>query len=95
MTEFAVHGGADHRGTVGKLAPGLFAQEGRCWRIVYAEPSRPPDTLHDVGGVGWPMEVPKWLDEGVVVRTARRRAAWARRVRELSSNSSHATLFPT
>ena len=30
MTEFAIFGGVDHRGTVGKVAPGLFAQEGRC-----------------------------------------------------------------
>jgi hypothetical protein len=38
MTEFAIYGGVDHRGTVGKVAPGLFAQEGRCWRMVYANP---------------------------------------------------------
>ena len=35
MTEFAIYGGVDHRDTVGKVAPGLFAQEGRCWRMVY------------------------------------------------------------
>jgi hypothetical protein len=38
MTEFAIYGGVDHRGTVGKIAPGLFAQEGRCWRMVYENP---------------------------------------------------------
>jgi hypothetical protein len=38
MTEFAIFGGVDHRGTVGKVAPGLFAQEGRCWRMVYENP---------------------------------------------------------
>jgi hypothetical protein len=35
MTEFAIYGGVDHRGTVGKIAPELFAQKGRCWRFVY------------------------------------------------------------
>ena len=38
MTEFATHGGVDHRYTVGKVAPGLLAQEGRCWRMIYANP---------------------------------------------------------
>ena len=38
MTEFAIYGGVDHRGTVGKVAPGLFAQEGRCWRMIYENP---------------------------------------------------------
>ena len=38
MTEFAIFGGVDHRGTVGKVAPGLFAQERRCWRMIYANP---------------------------------------------------------
>jgi hypothetical protein len=37
MTEFAIYGGVDHRGTVGKVAPGLFAQEGRCWRMVFGK----------------------------------------------------------
>ncbi len=38
MTEFAIYGGVDHRNTVGKVAPGLFAQEGRCWRMIYENP---------------------------------------------------------
>jgi hypothetical protein len=38
MTEFAIYGGVDHRDTIGKVAPGLFAQEGRCWRMIYANP---------------------------------------------------------
>jgi hypothetical protein len=38
MTDFATHGGVDHRYTVGKVAPGLLAQEGRFWRMIYANP---------------------------------------------------------
>jgi hypothetical protein len=38
MTEFAISGGVDHRGTVGTVAPGLLAQEGRCWRMIYENP---------------------------------------------------------
>jgi hypothetical protein len=38
MTEFAIYGGVDHRDTIGKVAPGVFAQEGRCWRMIYANP---------------------------------------------------------
>jgi hypothetical protein len=38
MTEFAISGGVDRRGTVGKVAPGLFVQEGRCWRTIYENP---------------------------------------------------------
>ena len=38
------------------------------------EPSRTWDTLHAAGGIGRPVEVPQGLDEGVVVRAARRRA---------------------
>jgi hypothetical protein len=32
---YSIYSGVDHLGTVGKAAPGLFAQEGRCWRMVY------------------------------------------------------------
>jgi hypothetical protein len=34
MTEFAIYGGVDHRGTVGKVAFGLFAQEAHSDRQV-------------------------------------------------------------
>jgi hypothetical protein len=27
---YSIYGGIDHRGTIGKLAPGIFAQEDRC-----------------------------------------------------------------
>jgi hypothetical protein len=39
------------------------------------EPSGPWNALYAAGGVGRPVEVPEGLDEGVVVRAARRRAA--------------------
>ena len=35
---YSIYSGVDHLGTVGKVAPGLFAQEGQCWRMVYANP---------------------------------------------------------
>jgi hypothetical protein len=35
MVAFAINPGVDHRDTIGKVAPGLFAQEGRCWRMIY------------------------------------------------------------
>lgn len=31
--------GVDQLGIVGTVAPGIFAQEGRCWRFVYENPS--------------------------------------------------------
>jgi hypothetical protein len=37
MTEFAINPGVDHRDTIGKVAPGIFAQEGRCLRFVYGD----------------------------------------------------------
>lgn len=74
MTEFAIYGGVDNRGTVGRVAPGLFAQEGRCWRMIYENPVGQERALHGAGGVGWPVEVIEGLDEGMVVRTSRRRS---------------------
>ena len=34
-----MYDGTDENGIVGTVAPGLFAQEGRCWRMVYATQS--------------------------------------------------------
>jgi hypothetical protein len=74
MTEFAISGGVDHLNTVGKVAPGLFAQEGRCWRMVYENPvGHPTFCMEPV--VGRTVEVQEGLDEGVVVRAALRRVA--------------------
>jgi hypothetical protein len=38
MTTYSIYSGVDNLGTVGKVAPGLFAQEGRCWRTIYENP---------------------------------------------------------
>jgi hypothetical protein len=38
------------------------------------EPSGPGDTLHAAGEAGRAVEVSRWLDEGLVVRSTRRRA---------------------
>jgi hypothetical protein len=48
---YSIYGGVDHLGTVGTVAPGLFAQEGRCWLIVYENP---------VGQGGHCMEPVAW-----------------------------------
>jgi hypothetical protein len=48
---YSIYSGIDHRGTVGKVAPGLFAQEGRCWPMVYWNP---------VGHSGHCMEPVEW-----------------------------------
>ena len=73
---YRINPGVDHLGTVGKVAPGLFAHEGRCWRMIYEnQVCYGTHTLHAAGRVGRVGEVPRWLDESVVVRAARRRAA--------------------
>jgi hypothetical protein len=38
VTMYLIYDGTVPRGTAGKVAPGLFAQEGRCWRMVYENP---------------------------------------------------------
>jgi hypothetical protein len=63
MTEFAIYGGVDHRHTVGKVAPGLFAQEGRCWRMVYENP---------VGQSGHCMEPVAWVGRWKFLKGGRR-----------------------
>ena len=35
MDTYRNYDGTDENGIVGTVAPGLFAQEGRCWRFVY------------------------------------------------------------
>jgi hypothetical protein len=35
---YQIYDGTDENGIVGTVAPGLFAQEGRCWRMIYANP---------------------------------------------------------
>jgi hypothetical protein len=31
----SIYSGIDQLGIIGTVAPGIFAQEGRCWRMVY------------------------------------------------------------
>ena len=33
-----IYDGTDENGIVGPVAPGLFAQEGWCWRVLYENP---------------------------------------------------------
>ena len=35
---YRIYDGTDENGIVGTVAPGLFAQEGRCWRMFYENP---------------------------------------------------------
>jgi hypothetical protein len=35
---YRIYDGTDENGIVGSVAPGLFAQEGRCWGMVYENP---------------------------------------------------------
>ena len=38
MDTYRTYDGTDENGIVGTVAPCLFAEEGRCWRMVYANP---------------------------------------------------------
>ena len=71
MDTYRIYDGTDENGIVGTVAPGLFAQEGRCWRMVYANPVGHGTHCMQPSRVGRAVEVPKGLDEGVVVRAAR------------------------
>jgi hypothetical protein len=35
---YQIYDGTDENGIVGTVSPGLFAQEGQCWRMVYENP---------------------------------------------------------
>jgi hypothetical protein len=35
---YRIYDGTDENGIVGTVAPGLFAQEGRCWRMIFENP---------------------------------------------------------
>jgi hypothetical protein len=38
---YRIYDGTDENGVVGAVAPGLVAQEGGCWRMVYENPVGP------------------------------------------------------
>jgi hypothetical protein len=48
---YQIYDGTDENGIVGTVAPGLFAQEGRCWRMVYENPVR--HGTHCMQPVAW------------------------------------------
>jgi hypothetical protein len=77
LDTYQIYDGTDENGIVGTVAPGLFAQEGRCWRMVYENPvGHPTHCMMPVEWVGrWKFQ--KGWNEGVVVRTARGRAGGA------------------
>ena len=79
MDTYRIYDGTDENGIVGTVAPGLFAQEGRCWRMVYADPvGQATHCMPPVEWVGrWKFLkgwTKVWLREA-----ARRRARGARR----------------
>ena len=39
MAMYSIYSGVDEPGIVGQVAPGIFAQEDRCWRLVYLNPA--------------------------------------------------------
>ncbi|MGO8863289.1 MAG: hypothetical protein ACLQRH_21380 [Acidimicrobiales bacterium] len=39
MAMYSIYSGVDQLGIVGQVAPGIFAQEGRCWCFVYENPA--------------------------------------------------------
>ena len=43
---YPIYDGTDENGILGTVAPGFFAQEGRCWRMVYENAAG-----HDLGFV--------------------------------------------
>jgi hypothetical protein len=66
---YSIYSGVDHLGTVGKVALGLFAQKGRCWRMVYENPVGQAGHCMEAGDVGRSLEVTKgwtkvWSCEG-------------------------------
>jgi hypothetical protein len=48
----SIYSGVDQLEIVGQVAPGIFAQDGRCWRMVYENP---------VGQGGHCMEPVAWV----------------------------------
>ena len=71
METYSIYSGTDQLGTVGKVAPGLFAQEGRCWLMVYENPVG--HGTHGMAPVRW-VGPRKFLDGWTKVRTWERHA---------------------
>jgi hypothetical protein len=64
--------GVDHLGIVGTVAPGTFAQPGRCWRFVSENPSGQGGALLGACRLERAVPVRHRLEARVVVREARR-----------------------
>jgi hypothetical protein len=53
LDTYQIYDGTDENGIFGKVAPGLFAQEGRCWRMIYQNPvGQPGHCMQPVAWVG-------------------------------------------
>lgn len=74
MGSYRIYDRTDQLGTVGKVAPGLFAPRGSVLADDPRESSRLGRALPRAGGMGRAVETPRRLDEGVVVRADRHEA---------------------
>ena len=76
--------GTDENGIVGTVAPGLFAQEGRCWRMVYENPvGHGTHCMQPVEWVGRWKFLKGWTKVWSCERHADELVVGARRCREL------------
>jgi len=64
---YSIYSGVDQLGLIGTVAPGIFAQEGRCWRMVHLNVGGPGWALHGASRVAGPLEVPHGMEASVVV----------------------------
>ena len=51
VDSYRIYDGTDELEIVRTVAPGLFPQEGRCWRIVYESPVGQGGARHGAGAV--------------------------------------------
>jgi hypothetical protein len=85
VTDFAINPGVDHRNTIGKVAPGIFAQEGRCWRFIYENAA---------GHAGHCMDPVEWTGRWKS-RRAGRRAGVARGTQVSCRGPDESEVLPT
>jgi hypothetical protein len=74
---YQIYDGTDENGIVGTVAPGLFAQEGRCWRMVYANPVG--HGTHCMTPVEWVgrWKFPKGLEQRCGHASGTLKSSWA------------------
>ena len=63
LDTYRIYDGIDENGIVGTVAPGRFAHEGRCWRMVYENP---------VGQGGHCMQPVTWVGRWKFLTAGRR-----------------------